>query len=85
MICASPYSGFDSQWSKKWKCLHTDILNEADETVFVSPQYSSRCFQKRNEWIADHSSQVIAVFNGTSGGTKNTIDYARKRGCEVIL
>lgn len=85
LICASPYNGFDSRWSKRWRNLYTDILNEADETVFVSPQYSPRCFQKRNEWMVDHSSRVIAIFNGTSGGTKNTVDYARKRGCEVIL
>ena len=33
----------------------------------------------------DHSSRVIAIYNGTSGGTRNTIDYARKQGCQVIL
>jgi hypothetical protein len=55
LICVSPYSGFDSHWSKKWKVLCTDILNKADETVFVSSQYSPRCFQKRNEWMVDHS------------------------------
>ena len=85
LICACPYDGFESRWSQRWQNLYRDILVRADETVFVCPKYTPSCFQKRNEWMVDRSSRVIAVFNGTAGGTKNTIDYARKQGCEVIL
>ena len=42
-------------------------------------------YQKRNEWMVDHSSRVIAFFNGEPGGTANTIDYARKRGVDVVI
>ena len=85
LICASPYEGFASRWPQRWQSLYTDILSRADEAAFVCPRYSPSCFRKRNEWMVDRSSRVIAVFNGVSGGTKNTIDYARKQGCEVIL
>lgn len=47
-------------------------------------RYSRACFQIRNEWMVDRSARVIAVFNGQSGGTKNTINYARSNGIEVI-
>ena len=40
-------------------------------------------FQKRDEWIVDHASRVIAVYDGVQGGTKNTIDYAMKCNVEV--
>lgn len=33
--------------------------------------------------MVDHSSRVIAVFNGQLGGTKNTIDYAKNRAVEI--
>ena len=35
---------------------------------------------QRNEWMVDHAARVIAVYNGTSGGTRNTIEYARAQG-----
>jgi hypothetical protein len=36
--------------------------------------------------MVDHCALLIAVYDGeSSGGTKNTIDYARKRGRGVIL
>lgn len=41
-------------------------------------------FQIRNEWMVNHSNRVIAVFNGESGGTKNTIEYAIRNEIEVI-
>lgn len=34
--------------------------------------------------MVDHSKRVIAFYNGASGGTKNTIDYATRKGVEVI-
>lgn len=85
LMCASPYPGFEARWAEKWRSLYHKVLADADDVIFVCPAYSYDSFQKRNEWMIDHSSRVIAVFNGTSGGTKNTIDYARKHGCEVIL
>ena len=84
LICASPYFGFEEQWSEKWRLLYHSIISGADAVTYVSQTYSQSCFQKRNEWMVDRSSRVIAVFNGSSGGTKNTIDYARKHHCEVI-
>ena len=44
----------------------------------MSGEYSPRAYQQRNEWMVDHSSRVIAVYDGMAGGTRNTIQYARK-------
>lgn len=38
-----------------------------------------------NEWMVDHVSRVIAVYNGQPSGTRNTIEYAKKKGVPVIL
>jgi hypothetical protein len=35
--------------------------------------------------MVDHSSLVIAVFNGERGGTKNTLDYAKRKGVACII
>ena len=39
----------------------------------------------RNEWMVDHSNRVIAYYNGTPGGTRNTIEYAGKKMIEVVM
>lgn len=83
LICACPYPGFERNWSSSWQTRYTAILSAADLVRFISPCYSSRCFQVRNEWMVNHSSKVIAVFNGQPSGTKNTIEYAQQQGISV--
>ena len=56
----------------------------ADYVTTISDNYYRACYQKRNIWMVDHSSLVIAVFNGTASGTKNTVDYALQKNLKVI-
>ena len=35
--------------------------------------------QERNIFMVDRADEILAVWNGTSGGTKNCIDYAKKQ------
>lgn len=84
LICASPYPGFERNWSRTWKNKYRAVLSKADLVRYVSPQYIKGCFQIRNEWMVNHSARVIAVFNGVPSGTKNTIDYALQQGVPVI-
>jgi len=83
LICASPYEGFERRWSADWQSRYNSILERADLVSFICQHYSRGCFQIRNEWMVDRSSRVIAVFNGGKGGTKNTIDYAKRNGMEL--
>lgn len=80
LICASPYEGFERGWSADWQQRYNAVLRNADLVRYICPGYSRACFQIRNEWMVNHSSLVIAVFNGQPSGTKNTIDYAIRRG-----
>lgn len=60
-------------------------MKKADYVKFVSPNYSLSCFQIRNEYMVNHSYRVIAVYNGEAGGTRNTLNYAKKKGIEIIV
>ena len=84
LICACPYDGFENSWSQEWQRQYRDILSEADLVKYICKGYSRSCFQIRNEWMVDHASKVIAVYNGEKGGTKNTIDYANRVGVPFI-
>lgn len=39
----------------------------------------------RNRQIVDASDAVIAFWDGTSKGTKNSLDYARKKNKQVVI
>lgn len=83
LICACPFKGFELNWSKEWQSRYNAILKESDLVRYVNDKYSKACFQIRNEWMVNHSSRVIAVYNGETGGTRNTILYARKHDIEI--
>lgn len=85
LICAVPYEGFDQRWNKSWQLLYRRVLCEADLVRVISRGYFSGVFQVRNEWMVNHSARVIAVFSGRPGGTRNTIDYAKRKGIPVRI
>ncbi len=80
LICAIPYPGFEKKWSEQWRSLYQRVLDASDYTKYFFQKFSYASFQVRNEWMVDHAARVIAVYNGTSGGTRNTIEYARAQG-----
>lgn len=83
LICAVPYKGFSSKWNFADKSKYRYILENATSVYYISPIYTPYCFQARNIWMVDQSSLVIAVFNGSNGGTMNTIKYAVKKDITI--
>ncbi|MBR6917102.1 MAG: DUF1273 family protein [Clostridia bacterium] len=84
LICAVPYPGVQKKWGKEWRAAFDMVVECADEVIFISESSSIGCFQKRNEWMVDHSDRLIAVFSGAKGGTYNTVLYATRKGKKVI-
>ena len=85
LIAATPWPGFARRWSQQWQDQYTALLHEADLVVNVCDHYHRGVFQQRNQWMVDHSSRLIAYYNGADGGTKNTIDYANYKNIDVIV
>ena len=83
LVAASPYKGFEDRWSDAWKEQYSFLLQWADAVRYICLGYSKGAFQKRNEWMVDRSSRVIAFYNGESGGTRNTIRYAESKGVQI--
>lgn len=83
LIGVIPFEGFENQWSVDWKKHYRLVLKELDWLHVVSKEYSWEVYQKRNQFMVDHSSLILAVFNGEPGGTMNTIHYAQEKGVPV--
>lgn len=85
LICALPHPHFEVHWSAYWQQQYHSILHRADFVKEICPFASMASYQARSAWMVDHSSLVIAVFNGQEGGTKNTIEYANRRRVPVSI
>lgn len=83
LICALPHPDFEHSWRDSWQQRYREILARADLVKTICPAFSMASYQCRNEWMVDHSALVIAIYNGTKGGTRNTIDYAGRHGVKA--
>lgn len=54
------------------------------QNTFIYNKYVDGCMKERNQYMINNSSLVIALFNGQWGKTKQTIEYAKSQGVEVI-
>ncbi len=84
LICALPYPTFYRGRSKTEQMLYKKILSAASLVHMSYPSYSPLSYQSRNMWMVDNSSLVLALFTGEKGGTRNTINYAKSQGVEII-
>lgn len=84
LIAATPWPGFSNRWNIDWQEQYSHLLRDADLVIPVSNRYSKDVFQKRNEWMVDHSCRLIVYYNGAAGGTRDAIEYAEEKGIEVI-
>lgn len=84
--CVLPCKGQENKWTASAQESYRSILAQANEIIYVSQEYSRDCMLERNRWLVDHSSILLAVYNGTyRSGTGMTIRYAQKLGREVII
>jgi len=77
-IAAIPCLRHDSKWIDKSRYEYGQILMNKLCTVHLvsNCEYNSSVMQKRNKWMVDNCDHLIAVWDGTSGGTANCVRYA---------
>ncbi len=84
--CVLPCEGQANKWSASAREIYFSILERADCVVQVSREYSIDCMLRRNRYLVDHTSCLLAVYNGERrGGTAMTVRYAKKLGREIIV
>ena len=78
LICAVPFNGVEKNRTPELQKIFHEILDNSDDSHYLSKKYTRWAVLARDEWMVDNSSYVIAVFNGSYGGTQHTLDYAKK-------
>ena len=85
ILAAMPYRGFGMNREGGLGEASQYLLKESDYVRYVSEKYDGKAtFMKRDMWMVDHSTRLIAYWDGSKGGTCNTVVYARSKGIEVV-
>ena len=71
-------------WPAEERARWQRLLENCDYETMVQNQYSPGCMMRRNRYMVDHASLLIAVYAGQSGGTRSTVEYALRRGVPVV-
>ena len=79
LTAAIPFKGQENKWYPSNTVNYNKLLELADRIHIVSEGgYSVYKMFLRNEWMVDHADRVVALWNGTPGGTTGTINYAKQ-------
>lgn len=85
---AVPFNGQESRWPEDSQRRYRELLAKASDVVVVSDGgYEAWKMQRRNQWMVDNADVLVAVWDGSPGGTANCVKYARDtRGrCKSIV
>lgn len=72
------------RWRPEQKQRWQNLVEQCSHKTVLSPVYSRWCMLQRDRYMVDHSSRIIAVFNGTPGGTMQTLTYAMRKKLDIV-
>lgn len=81
---AIPHPSQPGYWPQAEQARWRYLVDQCDIQTMVSRRYEPGCMLRRDRYMVDHASLLIAAFDGSRGGTRYTIGYAMRRGVEVV-
>lgn len=85
VIAAVPFFGQESMWPKESQTKYLHILDRCHDVIYVCDKgYAPWKMQIRNEYMVDKCDTLIALWDGSSGGTGNCIAYAIKVNKPIV-
>lgn len=85
LFAVVPCLGQENSWSAEDQKRYHDILDRCEKVIHISEKYTKDCMHKRNKALVDLCDVLVAVYDGKTGGTKFTVDYAAKVGRKTII
>ena len=72
-----PFIGQEQVWPSATRLYYKALLQHAQHVIVCSPGgYTKQAMQIRNQRMIDECELLLALWNGSSGGTSNAIAYA---------
>lgn len=80
LVIARPFPSQHDRWPDHSQQRFFAVLELADHVEDVSPDpYQPWKMMVRNRWMVDRAGRLIAVYDGTAGGTSHCVDYGRQK------
>jgi uncharacterized phage-like protein YoqJ len=71
-------------WPPAQRARYAAMVAACDFETLVSEKYTPSCMQRRDRYMVDHASLLIAAFDGTAGGTRYTVEYAMRQRVNIV-
>jgi uncharacterized phage-like protein YoqJ len=82
---ALPFEGQEKLWPVDAQRIYKNLIMKAHTVYYVGgPGWHWSKFHARNRWMVDQSEALLAVFDGSSGGTAHCFNYAESAGRKII-
>jgi len=83
---AIPCCDQDKRWPQKYQNEYKRLLALCDKRLFVSERpYFDGCMAKRNNYMVSRADYLLAIWDGSSGGTCSTVNSALRKGIPIII
>ena len=84
LIACVPCFNQDKNFTPLQKVVYRKMINSADVTYYISQEYTPYCMQRRNVFMVENSSVLVAYLRENRGGTYNTVKYATGKQKQII-
>lgn len=83
LVCVVPFRGMESRFAQADRERFGRLMQMADATVVLADEYTPEVYRRRNDFLVDNASAVLAYFDGRAGGTAYTVARAKRDGLRV--
>ena len=94
LMCAIPFEGQELRWSNFWRQIYGEAREYAtEERVLYTPNTDvyyevAKALKDRNDWMVNYiqskNGKILALWNGSKGGTAHCIRSAERSKIEVV-
>lgn len=84
LIACLPCPEQADNYSEKNKARYERAVESCDERVMLSPEYRKGCMHARDRYLVDCCDVLVCFLRKDSGGTRYTVDYAKKLNKKII-
>lgn len=81
---AIPCPSQSDAWAPSQRERYRRLVERCDAVTVVSPTYTPGCMHRRDRYMVDRASLLIAAFDGSPGGTQYTVQYAMGQGLDIV-
>ena len=82
---AIPCGTQPDKWNEAQRRRYNRLIDSADIVTVLQYTYTNDCMMRRNQYMVDRSSLLLACYDGKTGGTMKTILYAQRSGLKTVI